>query len=654
MATVAHCPAAPETETSSLRLQVALTAIAVSAFIAGFIMQFTAVPGAVVSAAWLVPYLAGGLPAAITAVRGLRHGELDIDLLMVTAALAAAAVGEARDGAALLFMFSLAGTLEEYALGNTKRAVASLLALSPEEATLIDADGSTRVVPVGHVEPGALVLVRPGERIPVDGRVTEGFSGVDESAMTGESLPVDKEPGTDVLAGTVNGYGALQVRSSRRAADTTLARMIELVTEAQAERSPSERFSDWFGQRYTIAVLAGSVLALAAFSFSGLTFSDALYRAATLLVVASPCAIVISVPAAVLSAIASAARRGVLFKGGAAMEEFGQVSIMGFDKTGTLTEGRLEVTDVVPFGRSRLELPEFAMTLEQHSEHPVAQGIARLARQAGPTPAALAEATALPGQGLAAAATAGTAWAGNVRLLEDRGVPLASEAARALERLAALARTTVISGLDATVYGLVSLADTIRPGAQEMLQAVRGTGAERVVMLTGDARPVALTVGRELGIPEADIHVALLPEDKVRIVSELRNEGKTAFLGDGVNDAAALVSADVGLALGAASSDVALEAADVAFLADDVGRLPEVYGLARRTNRILRQNLYFATGIMLVMVVLTFTVQLPLPLAVIGHEGGTLLVVANGLRLLRRPAGRTVPGAEAPPARVGL
>jgi cation transport ATPase len=341
------------------------------------------------------------------------------------------------------------------------------------------------------------------------------------------------------------------------------------------------------------------------------------------------------VPAAVLSAIAAAARRGVLFKGGSALEEFGRVTVMAFDKTGTLTEGKLRVTDVVPFGGTEDGLLAFAVALEQHSEHPLARSIVAEGLSRGITPAAVAGVTALPGRGLSGEAGGMTMWAGNRKLLGERQLVLDAEAAVRLLELEQQGRTTVILGADDKVLGLIGLADTVRSGAAGMLRELGDLGIHRTVMLTGDSEAVAAQIGGELGMKPADIHAGLLPGDKVRLVQEIGRQHTIGFLGDGVNDAAALVTADVGLAMGVAGSDAALEAADVALLADDLARLPEALRLARSANSILRQNLLFATGIMLVMVAITLFWHLPLPLAVLGHEGGTLRVVANGLRLLR-------------------
>ncbi|MDZ7706160.1 MAG: cation-translocating P-type ATPase [Trueperaceae bacterium] len=642
-------PQEHDDDVPKLRVAVALTALTGIGLIVGIALSFTDLPAWTVAASYLLAFLAGGVPAGRDALTALvRERKLDIDLLMVLAALAAAAVGEARDGAILLFLFSLAETLEDYAMGRTKRAVSSLMALRPDTAWLRDGDG-VREVGIEGLEPGDIVLVRPGERIPVDGEVVAGRSAVDQAAITGESIPVDKEVGDDVFAATVNANGALDIRVTKRAQDSTLARMIDLVTEAQAQRSPSQRFSDWFGQRYTVVVLVGSAIALGIFFLIGLAPQDAFYKAATLLVVASPCAIVISVPAAILSALAAAARGGVLFKGGAALEDFGQTDVIALDKTGTLTEGRPKVTDIVVFSGDRNALLRLAASVESRSEHPIAQSIVTAAKEEGLEPSPSQDTQAVPGHGIVATLNNQTVWAGNRKLARERGVTLSAEVDETLKRFEHDGKTTVLVGTD-QIIGVIAVADTVRMSSSRALDSLRTSGTRRIVMLTGDHRAAAEHVGRQLGIAPADIYADLLPEDKVRIVKELRDSARVAFVGDGVNDAAALASADVGVAMGSAGSDVAIEAADVALLSDDLSRLDAAHQLSRRASHIVKQNLFFATGAMVVLVLFTLFGDLPLPLGVVGHEGGTLIVVANGMRLLR--SGETKQEAKPKPAPV--
>jgi heavy metal translocating P-type ATPase len=478
--------------------------------------------------------------------------------------------------------------------------------------------------------------------------VLQGASAVDQSPITGESVPVDKVAGEGVFAGTVNGHGALEVEVSKEASQSTLTRMIELTTEAQAQRSPSERFSEWFGERYTIFVLLGSAAALVVFLLIGIPRTEAFYKAATLLVVASPCSIVISVPAAVLSALAAAARMGVLFKGGAALEDFGNTELIAFDKTGTLTEGKMRVTDVFGVTRSEAEVLAIAATVEQSSEHPVARSILQRAEQAGARVRPVRDSRAVPGKGIVVTIEGERYWAGNRKLAAELGASLSAEAEEALAGLERQGKTAVLVGNDG-VLGVLGVADTARASAAHALRSLRSAGLKGVAMLTGDNSAVASSVAQQLGIDPAGVHADLLPEDKVGRVRELNERGRVTFVGDGVNDAAALATASVGVAMGTAGSDVALEVADVALLSDDLGRLPEAYELARKANRVIRQNLTFALGIMLLMVVITVFFYLPLPLGVLGHEGGTILVVANGLRLLAyRPRGvRAAAGSRA-------
>ncbi len=628
-------------EQAALRWSITWTVLTGIGLAVGLIAGWTGLE-AVVPWAYGLAFLAGGGPAGIEAVRALARGRLEIDLLMVLAALAAAAVGAPRDGAILLFLFSLAGTLEERAMGTTRRAVAALMSLRPDVAHVVE-DGVEVDRPAEDVAVDALVRVRPGERVPLDGVVASGESAVDQAPITGESVPVDKEPGGEVFAGTVNGHGALTVRVTKTASQSTLSRMVQLVTEAQAAKAPSERFSDWFGQRYTVWVLAGTAAALAAFFAFGLPANEAFYRAATLLVVASPCAVVISVPAAVLSALAASARRGVLFKGGGALEALAEVEAIAFDKTGTLTRGVMTVTDVVPHAVDEDELLRVAAALEHASEHPIARSVVRYAAERGIDPAPADGVEARPGRGIVGKVDGFEAWAGNRRLVASEGIDLdADPAAReALAKLEAAGRTVVVvagrgDGAAPRLLGFLGVADTPRPHAREGLDALRREGLERFAVLTGDHANVARGVADDLGLAADQVHADLLPEDKVDRLRTLQASGKVAYVGDGVNDAAALATADVGIAMGVAGSDVALETADVALLSDDLRRLAEAVSLAKATRRVIRQNLGFALGVMALMVVATLVGWLPLPLGVIGHEGGTLLVVANGLRLLGR------------------
>ena len=603
-----------------------------------FGMAGTWLPFAGVSAltlpALITVYLAGGLPAAWRAGSALLHERiLDIDLLMVVAALAAAAVGAPLEGAVLLTLFSVAETLEHRALGRARNAIEALMALRPETGLRKSASGDVEEVMAETLMVGDIVVLRPGARVPTDGTITLGHGGLDEANITGESMPVSKNVGDPVFEATVNLDGVLEVKVSRTVGESTIARMIELVTQAQAAKAPSERFSAWFGQRYTIAVLLGAIIAFAAFYWLDGDWQPALYKAATLLVAASPCAIVISVPAAILSALSAAARGGVLFKGGAALETLAAVDTFAFDKTGTLTTGQAAVTQVVVLDGNEAEFLSLLAGLEAHSEHHIATAIRREAKDRGLPLANISGVSTQPGIGITGHDALGSVWAGNPYLAKDMGATIDSPR---LQDLARGSDTVIYLGRGQEVLGAVSVADKVRPSSAPALAALRARGIRHIVMMTGDRRSVALRIGQELGLAPAEIRAEMLPQDKVRGIEKLVETGKVAFVGDGVNDAAALARADIGVAMGAAGSEVALQAADVVLLSEDMRQLAYAHDLARQAAAIIRQNLMVSIGIMIVLVISGLFFGLPLPLAVIGHEGGTVLVVLNGLRLLSK------------------
>lgn len=618
-----------DTRDMSLTL-LTIAGLAVAAFSA-FVLPL---PQALVTGALILAYLCGGVPAGVAALRELFGKlRLDIDLLMVVAALAAASVGAVLEGAVLLALFSLSGTLEHRALGKARRAVEALMALRPETALKL-VDGVAVEVAVGDLEPGDRVVLRPGARVPVDGVLAEGQGEIDESTITGESVPVAKEQGAKLHEATVNLNAVLVMEVARRLEESTVARMITLVTEAQGMKAPSERFSDWFGQRYTVAVLVGSIAAFLVLLWLGVAVKQAMYQAATLLVAASPCAVVISVPAAILSALSAAARGGVLFKGGAALERLAEVRHFAFDKTGTLTTGRAEVTQVVALDGDEARFLSLLAGIEAHSEHPIAGALRREMARRGLTPSPVADVTSAPSEGITGRDAAGPLWAGNPRMLARMG---AAADHPGLQSLRDGDETLIYLGRGTQLLGAAAMADQPRDSSAAAVTALRRAGVSQIVMMTGDRRPVALRIAARLGLSPGEVHADLLPQDKVALVDALAQQGKVAFVGDGVNDAAALARADVGIAMGAAGSEVALQAADVALLSEDMARLAEARRLAKRTMRIIHQNLTFAIGAMLVLVTGGLFFHLPLPLAVVGHEGGTLLVVLNGLRLLADP-----------------
>lgn len=613
-----------------------LTTVTVAAMAVALVHRFLfPLPASLELWALGLVYLAGGLPAGVSALRELwTKRVLDIDLLMVVAALAAALVDAALEGAVLLTLFSLSSTLEHRAMGKARRAVEALMALRPDRAQLRHPDGVMEEVSVGDLVPGDVVILRPGARVPVDGTVLEGEGDLDESSITGESLPVRKAPGARLSEATVNLNAVLILRVERSLAESTVARMIALVTQAQSMKAPSERFSEWFGQRYTVAVLLGSILLFLLFIRLGWTIDEALYRAATVLVAASPCAVVISVPAAILSALSAAARGGVLFKGGAALETLAEVKAFAFDKTGTLTTGKAELSRIVALEGEDEVLLSLAAGIEAHSEHHIAEAIRRAAGARGISAVTVTDVVSSPSEGIVGVVSGDRVWAGNLRMVNRMGASAVDE------RLATAqdgAETVVYIGRNDRLLGIVTVADGPRETSRMGLMALREAGNRRLVMMTGDRRAVAMAVGSRLGFEPSDIHADLLPADKVALVDALAREGRVAFVGDGVNDAAALARADVGIAMGAAGSEVALQAAEVALLSDNMERLAAAQRLARRTAGIIRQNLTFALGAMVVLVIGGAFFELPLPLAVLGHEGGTLLVVLNGLRLLFDP-----------------
>ena len=606
--------------------------------VAAFILDHVAgAPGRVVVPLYILAYIAGGTFATAGALTDLAERHVNVDLLMVTAAVGAAFVDAWAEGAVLLALFSSSNALEHHALGRTQRAVRALMALSPEVATVLrpgTPDGEIEV-PVVELTLEDVVLVRPGERVAVDGIVVAGETSIDQSAITGESIPVAKRPGDQVFAGTINGFGAVRVRVTRLAEESTLARIVEIVEQAQEQKSRTQRFAEAFEGRYAVGVIAASALVAAVPPlFFGEAFGDAFYRAMTLLVVASPCALVISTPASTLSALANAARHGILFKGSNHLENVGAVRTVAFDKTGTLTAGHPRLTDVVPFGEwDEAETLRRVAGVERLSEHPLAEAVIAAAHERGLVLAEASEFRALPGQGVRARVEGEELLIGNAPLFEEQGVPLAPGVVAVLDRLHAAGKTTMLVGDARGVRGVLAVADAVRPAAAGVVADLKSLGVERVVMLTGDDRRVADAIATQLGVDE--VHAELLPEEKLDVVRGLLRQGTVAMVGDGVNDAPALATATIGVAMGAAGTDVALETADVVLMADDLTKLPYAVALSRRARRVIRQNLAFSLAVIAVLVTAALTVGIPLPLGVVGHEGSTVVVVLNGLRLLR-------------------
>ncbi|WP_068876387.1 MULTISPECIES: heavy metal translocating P-type ATPase [unclassified Phenylobacterium] len=624
---------------------------------------FALLAGAVLAAGWLIErrvaglvplafyvaaYVFGGFFTVREAVENLRQKRFEIDTLMLVAAAGAASLGAWAEGALLLFLFSLGHALEHYAMGRARRAIEALAELAPERAT-VRRGTATEEVPVEALEIGDVVIVRPNERLPADGVVIAGASSVNQAPITGESVPVDKAAAADaqldfnkagpehrVFAGTINGAGVLEVRVARRATETTLARVVKMVAEAEMQRSPTQRFTDRFQRIFVPAVLGLVGLLMFAWVIRDEPFSVSFYRAMAVLVAASPCALAISVPSAVLSGVARAARGGVLVKGGGPLENLGSLTALAFDKTGTLTEGKPRLTDVDPAdGVSEQELLAVAVAVEALSDHPLAAAIARDgAERLGDRPSAVAtDVRSLTGQGVQALVDGAPILIGKPAMFDVGEGPRPSEAvwsdARRLERNG---RTVVMVRKGDRYLGSLGLMDTPRPPARRVIERLRALGIERILMLSGDNQSVADAIAQSLKLDEAK--GGLMPEDKVRVIQELKaQEGRVAMVGDGVNDAPALANATVGIAMGAAGSDVALETADVALMADDLNHLPFAVGLSRRTSRVIKQNLWVSLGVVAFLIPATLF-GLKIGVAVLFHEGSTVLVVANALRLL--------------------
>ncbi|MGD9524820.1 MAG: heavy metal translocating P-type ATPase [Gemmatimonadales bacterium] len=587
-------------------------------------------------AGYLAAYALGGLDLVRHWVAALRAGRVsfDIDLLMLLAAVGAAALGAWAEGAFLLFLFSLAHALEHYALGRARNAIRALGALAPTRA-LIRRGAETVEVAVEEVRPGDVVVVRSGDRIPVDGVVASGRSTVDQAPITGESVPVEKEAGDPVYAGTVNGDGVLQVTTTLALGDRTLDRVVKLVEEAQTRKAPTQRFTERFERVFVPVVLVADVLLIALPPLLGIwDLPTSFYRGMALLVAASPCALALGTPAAVLAGIAQAARSGVLIKGGAHLEHLGMVKALAFDKTGTLTEGQPEVVELDAADGDEQALLRIAAAVEQHSQHQLGAAVVRAARERALGLPEAGEVESVTARGIRSVVEGQPVAIGNLRLFEDASITVPETIERTVTEMQGRGRSTMVVRHGERWLGVIGVADQPRAGVRLVLDRLRGLGMSRLVMLTGDNAGVADAVGREIGMD--DVRAGLLPEDKVDVVQGLTREfGMVAMVGDGVNDAPALANATVGIAMGGAGTAVALETADVALMADDLGRLPFAVGLSRRARAVIRQNLWFSLGVIALLIAATVSGGFGIGGAVLVHEGSTLAVVANALRLLR-------------------
>jgi Zn2+/Cd2+-exporting ATPase len=614
------------------RTEIIFALLAGAAVLTGWCLENLAdVDGALPTGLFLAAYVFGGSLTLREAYQSVRAGRFEIDFLMLVAAAGAAALGKFFEGGLLLFLFSLGHSLEHYAMGRAKRAIEALAELAPKTA-LVRRDDAEVEIAVEDLAVGDTVIVRPNSRIPADGFVVLGTSSVDQAPITGESVPVDKQPVDDpsraadapdgvapesrVFAGTINGSGALDVRVTRRAADNTLARVVQLVGEAETGQSSTQQFTDRFERYFVPAVILFVVGLTGSPLVTGEDFNDAFYRAMAVLVAASPCALAIATPSAILSAVARAGRSGVLVKGGGPLEDLGSLQAMAFDKTGTITEGKPRLTDVVAGG-----------------DHPLARAIVRdaAARLTEPPPTA-SGLQSIVGRGVRATLDGLPIHVGKLDLFAEIDGPTPpAEIGAFVESLEAAGRTTMVVRHGDEYLGVIGVMDTARPGVSTVVRELRALGVGRMVMLSGDNQRVATAIAAEVGLDEA--RGDLMPADKVTEITALRAQGSVGMVGDGVNDAPALASATVGIAMGAAGSDVALETADIALMGDDLRRLPFAVGLGRTTNAIIRQNLIVSLGIVAILIPATL-LGLGIGPAVFVHEGSTLVVVGNALRLL--------------------
>ena len=583
---------------------------------------------------YCVAILAGLYLVISKAWRSLISLRPDMNLLMSVAVVGAILIGEWFEGATVAFLFSFSLLLESWSVGRARRAVAALMELAPPSVRIRDESGQTKEASPNEVNVGTLFIVRPGEKIPLDGTVTKGSSAVNQAPITGESVPVDKQILSEVFAGTINGDGLLEIKSTKPATDTALAKIIQMVGDAQSQRSPSEQWVEKFARYYTpaVMVLALLILVVPPLLF-GATWSVWLYRALVLLVIACPCALVISTPVSIVAALASAAKNGILIKGGLYVETPSKLRAIAVDKTGTLTHGTPKVVDVVPLnGHDEAELMERAAALESHSNHPLAQAIVRYAEE---LPVSIPKADnfeIIQGKGARGTVNGKSYWLGSHKFLEERGQET-PEVHEQLESLQDSGRSIVVVGNNQHVCGFISLADTVRAETKGILADLHAEGIENVAMLTGDNRGTAKAIAEEVGIDS--VHAELLPENKVEVIESLVEKYEfVAMVGDGVNDAPALARSSLGIAMGAIGTDAAIETADIALMSDDLSKLPWLIRHSKRTLSIIRQNIWFSLGVKLIFVVLAFAGFASLWAAIAADMGASLLVILNSLRLL--------------------
>ncbi len=618
------------------------TVVSGFALLIGWILSTQPViPKIAVILLYVFTMLSGGFWTFRRGFSSIKAGIFDMNVLMTIAVTGAAIIGEWFEGASVAFLYSVSNLLESYTMEKTRQSIRSLMEIAPKEALI--RRGETEInLPVEAIQIGDVVIVKPGEKIAVDGVVIEGVSTVNQAPITGESLPVEKTVDDAVYAGTINQYGTLEIRVTKLTADSTLAKIIHLVEEAQAGRAPSQAFVDKFARYYTPAVMIGALgLALIPPLFLGQPWSPWIYRALALIVVACPCALVISTPVAIVAAIGNAAKNGVLIKGGVYLEEAGSLSVVAFDKTGTLTEGIPEVTEIIPLtDMAEDKLLEIAAAIESRSEHPLAEAIVRKAKQGEIRFPGVELFESFSGKGAKACIAAETYYIGNRRLFQELGVATEQEQlAKNLNGLEKQGKTAMLLGTNQGILGIIAVTDAVRDASKEAIAELHKSGIRKVVMLTGDNQDTARTIATELGVDEFEAD--LLPQDKVEAIKRLANQyGKVAMVGDGINDAPALATATVGIAMGAAGTDTALETADIVLMSDDLGKLSYTMALSQKALRIIKQNISFSLILKAILVVIIFPGWLSLWMAVLGDMGASILVTLNGLRLAGKRVNR--------------
>lgn len=616
---------------------------AAALFVAGLVSHVGGAPAWLSSVLYAGCYLAGGWRPGLEGLKTLRHRSLDVDLLMVVAAVGAFAIGQVVDGALLIVIFATSGALEAVATKRTRDSVHALLDLAPERATRLTPSGDEETVAATVLDVGQVLVIRPGERIGGDGVVVDGASEVDEASITGESLPAAKLPGNDVFAGTVNGSGTLRVRVTRPAADTVVARTVALVAEAGASRASRQLMIERIEQKYSVLMVAATIALLAVPVVMGSDVESALLRAMTFMIVASPCALVLSTMPPLLSAIANAGRHGVLVKSAVVLEKLSAVDVVAFDKTGTLTEGTPRLAHVRPVSAvSAREVVAVAAAAEHSSEHPLGRAVVAAAAGIGIRPAAATAFVATPGVGVRAVVAGMLVEVSRPTAVSDGAV------SGVVDELEKTGHTVVVVRRDGLELGVLGFSDRLRDNAAEMVQALTALTGRTPVLLTGDNERAALRVANDVGID--DVRAGLLPQDKVDAVRRWESRGaRVMVVGDGVNDAPAMAAATVGVAMGRSGSDLALDTADAVITRDDLRTLPAVVSLARRAQRLVVANLTIAATFIVALVAWDLLGHLPLPLGVAGHEGSTIVVALNGLRLLRDAAWTRCPHAEIRP-----